>query len=290
MSVSIKPEGRVDKDRMGSALRHLADEDPTFVVSYDDETREIILSGMGELHLDVLVERMRREFSVNAAIGKPEVAYRETGTDVVEGHYKHVKQTGGHGQYAHVYLHLEPLDAGSGFEFVNEIKGGNIPTPFIPSIERGILRAMQRGPYAGYPVVDMRVTLLDGSWHEVDSSDLAFFEAARSGFKQLFLRSKPELLEPVMFVEVTCSDEYMGAVSGSICQRRGRIEGMDDKGGAKVITGMVPLSEMFGYAGVMRTLTQGRGTFTMHFEHYEAVPFILAEEIVARRREANKIR
>jgi elongation factor G len=233
---------------------------------------------------------MRREFSVKAAIGRPEVAYRETGMDVVEGHYKHIKQTGGHGQYAHVCFKLEPLVAGSGFEFVNKIKGGNIPIEFIPAVERGVLRAMERGPYAGYPVVDMRVTLLDGSFHEVDSSDLAFREAARSGFKLLFLKSRPELLEPVMSVEVTCPEEYMGAASGSICQRRGRIESMDDKGDSKVISGMVPLSEMFGYASVVRTLTQGRGGFTMHFEHYEAVPFSLAEEIVKKRREANKIR
>ncbi|MDI6774283.1 MAG: elongation factor G [Verrucomicrobiota bacterium] len=290
ISVSIRPKGRADRNRMGAALRHLADEDPTFVVSFDDETRQMILSGMGELHLDVLVERMRREFAVQADIGRPEVAYRETGMNTAEGHYKHVKQTGGRGQYGHVCLRLEPLAAGAGFEFVNKIKGGNIPASYIPPIERGILKAMERGPYAGYPVVDMRVTLLDGSFHKVDSSDIAFFEAARMCFKQLFLQSRPQLLEPVMFVEVTCPEEYMGAVSGSICQRRGRIEAMDDRGGAKAISGMTPLSEMFGYSTVARTLTQGRGGFTMHFEHYEAVPFALAEDIMKKRRAENKIR
>jgi elongation factor G len=290
MSISIKPESRTDSDKMSSALHHLSDEDPTFLVSYDEETAETIISGMGELHLEVLVERMKREFGVVASIGRPEVAYRETGRITVEGQYKHVKQSGGRGQYGHVYLRLEPLGPGAGFEFVNEVHGGHIPEEYITSIEKGVIKAMKSGPYAGYPVVDMRVAVFDGSYHEVDSSDFAFVEAARMCFKKLFMQSKPEMLEPVMSVEVIVPEEYMGPASGSICQRRGRIESMDEQGGAKVIQGMVPLSEMFGYSNAIRTMTQGRGTFTMHFEHYETVPFSLAEEIIKKRKAASKIR
>ena len=290
MSISIKPASRADSDKMGTALRRLSEEDPTFTVSYDSETHESIISGMGELHLEVLIERLKREFSVSAEVGPPEVAYRETGTTDVEGQYKHAKQTGGRGQYGHVFLRLEPLEPGRGFEFVNEVKGGRIPSEYIPSVEKGVIKAMVSGPYAGYPVVDMRVTVLDGSSHEVDSSEFAFTEAARVCFKELFMKSRPELLEPTMSIEVIAPEEYMGAVSGSICKRRGRIESMDEQGGAKVIRGMVPLSEMFGYANAIRTLTQGRGNFTMHFERYEAVPFSLAEEIIKKRREEDKIR
>ncbi|MDD4871438.1 MAG: elongation factor G [Kiritimatiellae bacterium] len=290
MSISIKPESRSDNEKMGAALRHLSDEDPTFLVSFDEETSETIISGMGELHLEVLVERMKREFGVVAEVGRPEVAYRETATILVQGQYKHVKQSGGRGQYGHVYLRLEPRGPGEGFEFVNEIKGGHIPDTYIPSIEKGVLKAMMSGPYAGYPVVDMRVTVYDGSYHEVDSSDFAFVEAARVCFKTLFMQARPELLEPVMSVEVIAPEDYMGPASGSICQRRGRIESMSEQGGSKVIQGMVPLSEMFGYSNAIRTMTQGRGSFTMHFEHYETVPFSIAEEIIKKRREANKIR
>jgi elongation factor G len=290
MSISIKTENRMMRDKLGTALHNLADEDPTFIVTQDDETAETILSGMGELHLEVLVERMRREYGVEAEIGRPEVAYRETTTVAVGGAYKHVKQSGGRGQYAHVVLQLEPLAAGQGFSFVNAVKGGNVPTSYVPAVEKGVIKAMKSGPFAGYPVVDMQVTLTDGSYHEVDSSDFAFQEAARVCFRQLFMQSKPVLLEPVMSVEVTVPEDYMGAASGSICQRRGRIESMEDKLGSKIIDGMVPLGEMFGYAGTIRTLTQGRGNFTMHFEHYEAVPFSLAEQIIAKRREQNKIR
>jgi elongation factor G len=290
MSVSIRPDSSVDGDRMSGALHHLADEDPTFLVAFDDETKETILSGMGELHLEVLVERMRREYGVAAAVGRPEVAYRETGTAAVEGVYRHVKQTGGRGQFAHVRLRIEPQDAGRGFSFVNEVVGGRIPAEYIPAVEKGVIRAMRSGPFAGYPVVDMKVTVCDGSYHEVDSSDFAFAEAGRVCFRELFLKSHPELLEPVMSVEVIAPDEYMGAVSGSVCQRRGRIEAMDEQGEYRAIRGMVPLSEMFGYANTVRTLTQGRGSFTMQFEHYEAVPYALAEEIVKKRREENKVR
>jgi elongation factor G len=290
ISVSIQPDSRVDSDRMSSGLHHLADEDPTFLVSSDKDTGETILSGMGELHLEVLVERLRREYSVAASVGRPEVAYRETGSAAAEGGYKHVKQTGGRGQYGHVVMRLEPTGPGCGFSFVNEVRGGNIPTEYIPSVEKGVIKAMQAGPFAGYPVVDMKVVLLDGSYHEVDSNEHAFVEAARMCFRKLFTESGPELLEPVMSVEVTTPEEYMGALSGSICQRRGRIDSMDEQGGAKVIRGMVPLSEMFGYSSVVRTLSQGRASFTMHFERYEAVPLSLAEEVAKKRREQNKVR
>ena len=289
MSISIQPENRQASERMVEALHALADEDPTFLVTFDQETSETILSGMGELHLEVLVERMRREFHVEAKVGRPEVAYRETGVTAVDGEYKHVKQSGGRGQYAHVCMRLDPLPAGSGFEFVNAVRGGRIPENYIPAVEKGVVKAMAHGPFGGYPVVDMRVTVEDGSYHEVDSSDMAFIEASRVCFRTLFLKSKPVLLEPVMSVEVTVPELYMGPGSGSICQRRGRIESMEDQGGTKIINGMVPLSEMFGYSNTIRTLSQGRGSFTMHFERYEAVPFDQAEALIAKRRAANKI-
>jgi len=290
MSISITPKSRDDSEKMGAGLHALSDEDPTFTVHYDNETSETIISGMGELHLEIIVDRLRREFGVHADIGRPEVAYRETGTAVIEGQYKHVKQSGGRGQYAHVYLRLEPTDPGRGFSFENEVKGGNIPSEYIPAVQKGVIRAMRSGPFAGYPVVDMRVTVFDGSSHEVDSSEFAFIEAARTCFRQLFLKSNPELLEPVMSVEASTPEEFMGAVSGSVCQRRGRIDNMEEVGGQKVIRGYVPLNEMFGYANAIRTMTSGRGGFTMHFEHYEAVPFGIAEEIIKKRREQNKIR
>lgn len=290
ISISIKPNAQADSEKLGEALMRLADEDPTFMVNYDQETSETIISGMGELHLEIIVDRIKREFNVKADVGRPEVAYRETGTRRVEGSYKHVKQSGGRGQYGHVVLVLEPTEPGTGFEFVNKIVGGRIPSEYIPSVEKGIIKAMVSGPFAGYPVVDMRVELIDGSYHDVDSSDFAFQEAGRAGFKELFLKTNPELLEPVMSVEAVTPEDYMGPVSSSVCQRRGRIESMDSMKGNKVIRGMVPLGEMFGYSNTLRTLTQGRASFSMHFEHYEAVPFALAEQIVKKRREENKVR
>ncbi|MEI6563505.1 MAG: elongation factor G [bacterium] len=289
ISISIKPESRADDEKLSHAIHSLADEDPTFLVSFDDETKETIIAGMGELHLEVLVERMKREYGVLAQVGRPEVAYRETGTCQSDGEYKHVKQSGGRGQYAHVCMRLEPLAPGEGFEFVNEVRGGRIPQNFIPSVEKGVLKALVKGPVGGYPVVDMRVVLYDGSYHEVDSNEFAFIEAARAGFHKLFLESKPHLLEPVMSVEVVTPEDYMGAATGSVCQRRGRIESMDEQAEYKVIRAMVPLSEMFGYSNVVRTISQGRASYTMHFEHYEAVPFSLAEEIVAKRKELKKV-
>ncbi len=290
ISISIKPASRGDNEKMITGIQALAEEDPTFIVMFDEETEETVISGMGELHLEIIVDRLKREFGVEAAVGRPEVAYRETGTIEIEGDYKHAKQSGGRGQYGHVYLRLESQDPGKGFAFVNAIKGGSIPGEYVPAVEKGVIAAMLHGPYAGYPVVDMLVTLTDGTYHEVDSSEFAFQEAGRQCFKKLFLKSNPELLEPVMSVEVTTPEDYLGAVTGSICQRRGRIDQMQEKGGMKIVTALVPLSEMFGYSNTVRTLSQGRGSFTMRFERYEAVPFIVTEQIIERRRAANKIR
>ena len=290
VSISIAPDTGADNDKLSAALHKLAEEDPTFTVGFDPETSETIISGMGELHLEIIVDRLKREFNVAAKVGRPEVAYRETMTRPAEGSYKHVKQSGGRGQYAHVCLRLEPLKAGEGFEFVNEVVGGRIPANFIPSVEKGVVKAMTSGPYAGYPVVDLRVVLYDGSYHDVDSSDFAFQEAGRAGFKELFMKGNPIILEPVMSVEVSTPEEFMGGATGSVCQRRGRIETMDEKGSQKLIRGMVPLGEMFGYATALRSMSQGRAGFTMQFEHYEAVPFFLTEQIIKTRRAANKIR
>ena len=290
ISISIVPETRGDSEKMSTALHHLSDEDPTFTVRFDDETNETIISGMGELHLEILVERLKREFGVVAEVGRPEVAYRETATTGIQGEYKHAKQSGGRGQYGHVCLRVEPQDPGRGFSFDSEVKGGNIPSEYIPAVEKGVIKAMESGPFAGYPVVDMKVVVTDGSYHDVDSSEYAFVEAARVCFRNLFMQASPELLEPVMAVEATTPEEYMGTVSGSICQRRGRIDNMDEQGEYKVVRGMVPLSEMFGYSNAIRTMTSGRGSFSMHFERYEAVPFSIAEEVIKKRREANKIR
>ena len=290
ISISIKPESNADNEKLGEALHRLADEDPTFTVAFDHETSETIISGMGELHLEIIVDRLRREFGVVAEVGRPEVAYRETATTPSDGSYKHAKQSGGRGQYGHVVMALEPRDPGEGFEFVNQVVGGRIPAEYIPSVEKGVIQAMEAGPFAGYPVVDMKVTLNDGSYHDVDSSDFAFQIAGRQGFKQLFMKGNPQLLEPVMSIEITTPDEFMGAVNGTICQRRGRIDSMDERGGMKIVKGFVPLSEMFGYSNTIRSLTQGRASFSMTFEHYEAVPFSIAEEVVKKRHEEGKVK
>jgi len=284
ISVSITPETRADQERLAKALFAMSEEDPTFIVTHSSETRETVISGMGELHLEIIVDRMRREFGVQARVGVPQVAYRETITHEVEIEHKHVKQTGGRGQYAHVVLRLEPLGPGEGFEFVDKIYGGAIPTNFIPSIERGIAEAMQKGPYAGFPVVDVRATLVDGSFHDVDSSDFAFRTCAATAFRHGVLKDSPQLLEPVMSVSVVTPPEYSGSVNGDLCSRRGRIMGMESRAGVQEIQGFAPLAEMFGYATILRTLTQGRASFTMHFERYEAVPVAIAEKIVEERR------
>ena len=284
ISVSIVPESRADNEKLGKALGLLAEEDPTFLVNFDQETEETVISGMGELHLEIIVDRLKREFGVRAQVGSPQVAYRETITGDSEINKKFVKQTGGKGQYAHVRITLEPLEPGQGFEFVDDISGGRIPKEYIPAVEKGVIDAMAVGVYAGYPVVDVCVTLIDGSYHEVDSSERAFRTAASMAFKEAFSHAGPQLLEPVMSVSVTTPSEYSGSINGHLCSKRGRILSMETEGTAHHIKALVPLSEMFGYATTLRTMTQGRATFTMHFEHYEAVPFSIAEDIVEKRR------
>ena len=290
ISVAVKPQSRQDNEKLGAALHALAMEDPTFVVSYDQETSETIIAGMGELYLEVIVDRLKREFNVACDVGAPQVAYRETIRKPVENEYKHVKQSGGRGQYAHVCLKLEPQEPGKGFEFVNEVKGGVIPTEYIPAVEKGVKKALESGPLAGFPVVDVKATVYFGSYHEVDSNEFAFIECARQCFKQAFLKAQPQLLEPMMDVEVAVPDQYMGAANCSINQRRGRVEGMEDRAGVKLIKATVPLGEMFGYSNAIRTVTQGRGTFTMIFKQYEAVPKNIADEVVQKRIKEGKVR
>ncbi len=285
LSVAVATEGRQSTDRLSAALARLAEEDPTFVVTNDPETSDTIISGMGELHLDIILDRLRREFGVEVQPGPPQVAYRETLTTPVEVSEKLVKQTGGRGQFAHVVMTLEPLGPGQGFEFASEVVGGRVPKEFIPAVERGIIDAMAKGPWSGYPVVDVRAVLRDGSYHEVDSSELAFRTCAAMAFKRAFLRANPELLEPIMSVSVIVPEEFAGTVMSNLCAKRGHIVGMDRRGNAQEIKAMVPLANMFGYATELRNATQGRGTFTMHFEHYEAVPLAIAEDIIARKKE-----
>jgi elongation factor G len=284
LSIAVHPASRVDHDRLADALARLAQEDPTFVVSSDPETDDTLLAGMGELHLDILLDRLRREFNVVVQPGPPQVAYRETLTTPVEVDERHVKQTGGRGQFAHIVLGLEPLDPGQGFEFVDRVHGGRVPREFIPAVEKGVIGAMAKGPWSSFPVVDVRVTLLDGSYHEVDSSDLAFRTCGAMAFRRAFLRANPQLLEPVMSVSVVTPQDYAGVVTSALCAKRGRITGIEPLGNAQEIKAMVPLAEMFGYATELRNVTQGRGTFTMHFEHYEAVPFALAEQVIEEKR------
>jgi elongation factor G len=283
ISVSIQPESRNDRDKLSYALAKLADEDPTFVISFDPETEETIMSGMGELHLEILVDRLKREHNIAAKVGRPQVAYRETATAAAEVDHKLQKQTGGKGDFARVVLACEPLVAGSGFEFVNDVKGGNVPKEYIPAVEKGIIDAMRKGPYAAFPVVDLRVTLVDGDYHDVDSSERAFFTCSSMAFKDLFRKASPALLEPVMSVNVITPAEYLGSVNGDLAARRGRIEAMEQKGVNHEIRASVPLGSMFGYSTQIRTLSSGKATFTMTFDHYEPVPFALAEEIVAAR-------
>ena len=290
ISVAVKPKSRGDNEKLGVALHALAMEDPTFVVSFDQETSETIIAGMGELYLEVIVDRLKREFNVDCDVGAPQVAYRETITAPVDNEYKHVKQSGGRGQYAHVCLKLAPQEPGKGFEFVNEVKGGVIPTEYIPAVEKGVKKALEAGPVAGFPVVDVKATVYFGSYHEVDSNEFAFIECARQCFKQAFLKGKPQLLEPMMDVEVVVPEQYMGAANGSINQRRGRIEGMEDRSGVKLLKATVPLAEMFGYSNAIRTVTQGRGSFTMIFKQYEAVPKNIATEVIEKRVKEGKVR
>jgi elongation factor G len=283
ISVAIEPKTKVDQDKLGKALGALSEEDPTFQVRTDEETGQTIISGMGELHLDVLVDRMTREFSVAANVGKPQVAYRETITTAVEKvEERYVRQTGGRGQYGHVVISLEPTGPGGGYEFVDKITGGVIPKEYIPSVDAGIQEALQAGVLAGYPMVDVRATLVDGSYHEVDSSELAFKIAGSLAVKKAARMADPVLLEPIMAVEVVTPEDYMGDVIGDLNARRGRIEGMEQRGTSQVIRAQVPLSEMFGYATDLRSRTQGRATYTMQFHSYQEVPENISREIVAR--------
>jgi elongation factor G len=281
--VAIEPKTKVDQDKLGKALYSLSEEDPTFRVRTDDETGQTVISGMGELHLEVLVDRMLREFSVDATVGKPQVAYRETITKTVNNVvYRHVKQTGGAGQFAHVVVSLEPTGPGGGYEFVDKISGGRIPREYIPAVDQGIQQALDAGVLAGYPTVDVRATLVDGSYHDVDSSEMAFKIAGSMVFKDAARKAAPVLLEPIMGVEVVTPEEYMGDVIGDLSSRRGRIEGMEARGNSQVIRAQIPLSEMFGYSTDLRSRTQGRATYTMQFNSYQQVPQTIADEIVKR--------
>jgi len=288
ISLSIKPKSRADQDRIGKGLMKLSEEDPTFTVQTDKETDETILSGMGELHLEVIVDRLKHEFNVEAVVGRPKVAYKETILKSSEENYKHVKQTGGKGQYAHIVIEVSPTEAGTGFEFNNKIVGGRVPKEYIPAIEKGIIEKMKEGIYAGYPVVDVRVDLIDGSYHEVDSSEMAFKTAAKEGFKRAFMKSAPVFLEPYMSIEVTTPEESVGSVVGDICSRRGKVLGMEMKVKHQVISAEAPLGEMFGYATALRSLTSGRATYSMHFEKYIEVPFALAEKILEDKKKAKE--
>jgi len=278
--VAIEPKTSADQEKLGIALGRLAEEDPTFRVKGDPETGQTIISGMGELHLEIIVDRLLREFKVEANVGKPQVAYKETIKAEAEAEGKFIRQTGGRGQYGHVWLKVEPMEAGKGFEFVNKIVGGSIPREYIPAVEAGVKEALTTGVSAGYPVIDVRATLFDGSYHDVDSSEIAFKIAGSMAFKEAARRSKPIILEPMMMVEVVVPEQYMGDVIGDLNGRRGRIEGMESHMGVQTIKAKVPLSCMFGYATVVRSLTQGRGTYSMEFSEYSEVPKNLAEEII----------
>jgi elongation factor G len=286
IGLAVTPESRTDRDNLSKALIRLAEEDPTFTVTANEETGDVVISGMGELHLEIIVDRLKREFNVATTVGRPQVAYRETVVGTVEHEHKHVKQTGGHGQYAHVKMEVRPAEPGSGLHFEDRVTGGRIPKEYIPAVERGVVDAMAEGPYAGFPMVDVFVVLLDGSAHEVDSSEMAFRTCARQAFRDACRKAGLELLEPVMNVEVTAPEDYTGAITGSLCSKRGQIVDMESRGKTGITRARVPLAEMFGYSSELRNSTSGRGEFTMHFEHYEAVPYALAEEIVEARRKA----
>ena len=282
ISVAVEPKTKVDQEKMSIALGKLAQEDPSFQVSSDEESGQTIIKGMGELHLDIIVDRMRREFNVEANVGKPQVAYRETIRSKVEQEQKFIRQLGGRGQYGHVYLRIEPLEAGQEFEFVNAIVGGVIPREYIPAVEKGIVEQMKNGVIAGYPVVDVKVTLYDGSYHDVDSSEMAFKIAGSQGFKEGAKKAKPVLLEPIMRVEVVTPEDYLGDVMGDLNRRRGILQGMDEGPAGRVIRAEVPLSEMFGYATDLRSATQGRATYSMEFAKYAEAPASIAEAIIKR--------
>ena len=282
ISIAIEPKSKADQEKLGLSLQKLATEDPSFKVRTDEETGQTIISGMGELHLEIIVDRLLREFNVGANVGKPQVAYRETVRKAVEQQGRFVRQTGGRGQYGDVWIKLEPQTPGGGFEFVDAIKGGSIPREYIPAVEKGIKEATENGTLAGYPVVDVKVTLFDGSYHDVDSSEIAFKIAGSMAFKQAARKAHPVLLEPIMSVEVVVPEDFMGDVIGDLSSRRGKVLGMDTRPAAQAIDARVPLAQMFGYATDLRSMTQGRATYTMQFSHYEPVPAAVAEGIIAK--------
>ncbi|HZB92223.1 MAG TPA: elongation factor G [Stellaceae bacterium] len=282
IEIAVEPKTKGDQEKMGQALARLATEDPSFRVTVDHESGQTIIKGMGELHLEIIVDRMKREFKVEANIGAPQVAYRETITRPADVDYTHKKQTGGSGQYARVKMHFDPLVAGGGFEFENDVVGGTVPKEYVPGVEKGVRGSLENGVLAGFPVIDLKVTLTDGAYHEVDSSALAFEIAARAAMKEGLAKAAPKLLEPVMRVEVVTPRDYMGDVIGDLNSRRGRITGQDQRGNAEVINAMVPLANMFGYVNNLRSMSQGRAQYTMHFDHYEQVPQAVADEVRAK--------
>jgi elongation factor G len=280
ISLSIEPKSKADQDKMGMALAKLAEEDPTFRTETNEETGQTIIAGMGELHLDILVDRMRREFKVEANVGAPQVAYRETIRQAAKVEGKFVRQSGGRGQYGHVWIEFEPGEEGSGFEFENKIVGGVVPREYIPAVQAGIEESMKNGMLAGFPLLDLKARIVDGSYHDVDSNEMAFKIAGSMALKNAKAKCDPAILEPIMKVEVTVPEEYMGDIMGDVTSRRGRVEGMEARGTAQIVKAMVPLAEMFGYATSLRSRTQGRGTYSMHFDHYEEVPKSISEEII----------
>jgi elongation factor G len=282
ISLAIEPKTKVDQEKLGQGLQKLMAEDPTFRVNTDQQTGQVIIRGMGELHLEIIVDRLKREFGVEASVGKPQVAYKETLTRPADGEMKYAKQTGGRGQYGHVKIHLYPGEPGTGYVFENEIVGGSIPREFIKPVDEGIKEALTRGVLAGYPIDDVRIELYDGSYHDVDSSEMAFKIAGSMAFQDAAKKAKPVLLEPIMRVEVTVPKEHMGDVMGNLSSRRGQIQSQEDRGGTQIIAARVPLSEMFGYATDLRSRTQGRATYSMHFDRYEPAPHNVSEEVVAR--------
>jgi elongation factor G len=280
LSQSVEPKTKVDQEKMGIALNHLAQEDPSFRVRTDEESGQTIISGMGELHLEIIVDRMKREFGVEANVGKPQVAYREAIKKSVEVEGKFIKQSGGRGQYGHVWLKVEPNGAGKGYEFVDAIKGGTVPREYIPAVDKGLQETLPNGVLAGFPVVDVKVTLFDGSYHDVDSNENAFKMAASMAFKDGMRKANPILLEPMMAVEVETPESFMGNVIGDLSSRRGMIQGQEEVAGTMVIRAEVPLAEMFGYSTSLRSATQGRATYTMEFKHYSEAPKTVAEAVI----------
>lgn len=279
--IAIEPKTKADNDKLDVGLQKLAEEDPTFKIAIHEETGQTLIAGMGELHLEIIVDRLKREFKVEANVGKPQVAYREALLQTVDERYQHKKQSGGRGQFAEVWIEIGPSEEGTGLEFVDEIRGGSIPREYISSVEKGIRNAMDQGPLAGYPVEGVKARLYDGKFHDVDSDQLSFEIAGRMAFRSAARSAKPTLMEPIMAVEVVTPEEYMGDVIGDLNSRRGRIEGLSQRQEAQVIKSLVPLSNMFGYATDMRSITQGRAIFTMQFDHYAQVPKSVAEEIVS---------